>query len=78
MVMLDVEGSSFLPHQVRRMAGALVDVGHGRLTPAQVKGMLDGNEVGAVAGSLPPQGLCLLSVEYGNLSMEEDFGNGNN
>ena len=68
---LEVEGGSFLPHQVRRMAGALVDVGHGRLTPAQVKEMVDGNEVGAVAGSLPPQGLCLLGVEYQNMSMEE-------
>ena len=78
MVTLEVEGGSFLPHQVRRMAGALVDVGHGRLTPAQVKGMLDGNQVGAVAGSLPPRGLCLLTVEYGDLSMEEDIGNGRN
>jgi tRNA U38,U39,U40 pseudouridine synthase TruA len=56
------------------MAGALVEVGHGRLTPAQVKEMLDGNEVGAVAGSLPPQGLCLVRVEYEDLSMEEGFG----
>ena len=71
MVTLEVEGSSFLPHQVRRMAGALVDVGHGKLTPAQVKEMLDGDDAGAVAGSLPPQGLCLVRVEYGNMSMEE-------
>ena len=71
MVTLQVEGSSFLPHQVRRMAGALVDVGHGRLTPTQVKEMLDGDDVDAVAVSLPPQGLCLLRVEYENMTMEE-------
>ena len=73
MVTLEVEGSSFLPHQVRRMAGALVEVGHRRLTPAQVQEMVEGDEVGAVAGSLPPQGLCLLRVEYANMSMEEGF-----
>ena len=71
MVTLQVEGSSFLPHQVRRMAGALVDVGHGRLTPTQVKEMLDGDDVDAVAVSLPPQGLCLLRVEYEDMTMEE-------
>ena len=73
MITLEVQGGSFLPHQVRRMAGALVDVGHEKLTPAQVKEMLDGDEAGAVAGALPPQGLCLLRVEYDNLSMEEDL-----
>ncbi len=78
MVVLEVQGGSFLPHQVRRMAGALVDVGHRRTTPGQVKDMLDGKEAGAVAGSLPPQGLCLLRVEYENLSMEEDLANGRN
>ena len=78
MVTLEVEGNAFLPHQVRRMAGALVDVGHGRLTPEQVKGMLDGDEEEAVAVSLPPQGLCLLGVGYEDLSVEEDFENGRN
>ena len=73
MVTLEVEGGSFLPHQVRRMAGALVDVGHGRLTPAQVKGMLNGEDTDAVAGALPPQGLCLVRVEYRDISMEEDI-----
>ena len=74
MVTLEVEGGSFLPHQVRRMAGALVDAGHGRLAPAQVKEMLNGEEeTDAVANSLPPRGLCLVKVEYRDISIEEDI-----
>ena len=60
----EVEGSAFLPHQVRRMAGALVDVGRGALEPADVKSMLDGFSCGPVAHTLPPEGLCLLGVTY--------------
>ena len=67
IVTLEVEGNSFLPHQVRRMAGALVDVGLGRLAPAQLRSMVYGEQVDAVARSLPPRGLCLLRVNY------EDF-----
>jgi tRNA pseudouridine38-40 synthase len=71
-VTLEVEGGSFLPHQVRRMAGALVDVGQGRLTPAELKSMVDGDEVDAVAHSLPPQGLCLVKIEYEDFVTEGD------
>ncbi len=77
-VTLNVAGGSFLPHQVRRMAGALVDVGHNRLTSAQLKRMINGDEADAVANSLPPQGLCLMKVEYGDFLTEGDSGNDHN
>jgi tRNA U38,U39,U40 pseudouridine synthase TruA len=54
------------------MAGALVDVGQGRLTPAELKSMVDGDEVDAVAHSLPPQGLCLVKIEYEDFVTEGD------
>jgi len=59
----DVEGNSFLPHQVRRMAGALVDVGLKKLTLAEFRLMLEGG-TDSVARSLPPNGLCLIEVKY--------------
>jgi tRNA pseudouridine38-40 synthase len=62
----EVEGSAFLPHQVRRMAGALVDVGRGALEPADVKSMLEADAGGPVAHTLPPEGLCLVGVTYGD------------
>ncbi len=59
-----VEGNAFLPHQVRRMAGALVDVGRGALTSQSVSDMLVGESACTTARSLPAHGLCLLRVEY--------------
>jgi tRNA pseudouridine38-40 synthase len=63
-IVFEVEGTAFLPHQVRRMAGALVDVGRGAVSTEELKQQIDGNESGAVSRSLPPQGLCLVEVKY--------------
>ena len=63
-IRFEVEGSAFLPHQVRRMAGALVDLGRGVLSIEQLKQMIDGDENGVTSRSLPPQGLCLVKVKY--------------
>ena len=63
-IVFEVAGTAFLPHQVRRMAGALVDVGRGALSTEEIKQMIDGNESDAVSRSLPPQGLCLVEVKY--------------
>ena len=65
-VRIEVTGNAFLPHQVRRMAGALVDVGLGKLTSEDVRRILEGPVAGVVARALPPQGLCLVSVRYGD------------
>ena len=61
---LHVEGNAFLPHQVRRMAGSLVDVGLGRLEVTDVEKMMRGEETKATARSLPARGLCLVKVKY--------------
>ena len=58
-----LEADGFLPHQVRRMVGALERVGSGRLTPVQFAEMVDGPP--ASAGPVaPPQGLTLIAVHY--------------
>jgi tRNA pseudouridine38-40 synthase len=67
VIRFDIEGSSFLPRQVRRMAGALVDVGRGRLSAAELAGMIDLKETDRAAQALSPHGLCLMAVKY------EDF-----
>lgn len=63
-ITIEVEGNAFLPHQVRRMAGALVDVGRGALTCEDIAAMLEGNSDSATARSLPARGLCLMRVKY--------------
>ena len=64
LVEFRVEGNAFLPHQVRRMAGALVDVGLGRLSATEVEKMIEGEDTKATARSLPARGLCLEEVKY--------------
>jgi len=62
-VTFDFEGNAFLPHQVRRMVGSVVDVGKGKITLGQLGKMIEGEDI-AVSHSLPPEGLCLVSVKY--------------
>ena len=59
-----VTGNAFLQHQVRRMAGALAEVGRGRLSASDLRAMIEIRETDKVAHSLPAQGLCLVRVEY--------------
>ena len=66
LITFDVSANAFLPHQVRRMAGALVEVGRGKLPLDDFAGLLDGKRGIGGAPSLPPHGLCLMRVEYEN------------
>lgn len=63
----EVEANAFLPHQMRRIAGLLLAVGVGRLSPEGSRAMLDGHVapgLETVVKTLPPQGLCLMRVKY--------------
>ena len=55
-VVFDVVATSFLPQQVRRTAGALVDVGRGRLSMDEYSMMVEGALGQAVAHTLSPHG----------------------
>jgi len=71
MVTFRVRGSSFLQHQVRRMAGVLVETGKGKAAPGDINNMLSGKPSNSIAHSLPPNGLCLESVQYTNFPPED-------
>jgi tRNA pseudouridine38-40 synthase len=66
---LDVVANAFLPHQVRRMAGALVEVGKGKLSVEAYAGLLEG-EPASARPAAAAQGLYLVRVEYD----EDPFG----
>jgi tRNA pseudouridine38-40 synthase len=59
-----VRGRSFLRYMVRKLAGTLVDVGRGRLTPADITDLFALRDRTRSGPTLPPQGLFLISVEY--------------
>ncbi|MFB3776221.1 MAG: tRNA pseudouridine(38-40) synthase TruA [Bryobacteraceae bacterium] len=59
-----VQGSGFLKHMVRNLAGTLIEAGKGNLGAAEIKAFLDPPAAGKAGPSLPPHGLFLVSVEY--------------
>jgi tRNA pseudouridine38-40 synthase len=62
-VVCDMRGNAFLPHQVRRMVGALVEVGKGKLSVGAYAALLGGPPSSA-GPAAPPQGLYLMRVLY--------------
>ena len=62
---LEVEGRSFLYNMARTLAAALVEVGRGRMTRADLEIRLDPAWNGPrVPVCAPPQGLCLEWIQY--------------
>ncbi len=62
-VICDVVANAFLPHQVRRMIGALVEVGKGNLGVEAYSALLEGPPASA-GPAAPSQGLYLVEVTY--------------
>ncbi|XP_030319363.1 tRNA pseudouridine synthase-like 1 isoform X2 [Calypte anna] len=69
---------SFLYRQVRRMVGALVAVGQGKLTPQDIKELLEIKDSQAFPSyaMAPPSGLFLKSVEYNAADLESTISPG--
>ncbi len=63
-VRIDVSGSGFLYNMVRIIAGTLVEVGRGRMTPDAVSSAIASKDRRNAGPTLPPTGLCLEWVRY--------------
>jgi tRNA pseudouridine38-40 synthase len=61
---LNFLGDGFLRYQVRRMVGALLEVGRGRLTLGQFQQLLDRPQAGVPIPTAPARGLSLERVFY--------------
>jgi tRNA pseudouridine38-40 synthase len=59
-----VRGQSFLRYMVRKMVGTLLEVGKGRLEPADIPGLLEKRDRSLCGPTAPPEGLYLVSLEY--------------
>lgn len=57
-------GEGFLRYQVRRMVGALLQVGRGRMTVGAFDDLLESPTPGAPISTAPARGLCLERVYY--------------
>jgi tRNA pseudouridine38-40 synthase len=63
-VRITAEAEGFLYKMVRSLAGVLVAVGEGRLTPGQVRAILRGRARIPAVQTAPPEGLFLAQVFY--------------
>src|SRR4029077_20213283 len=59
-----VRGRSFLRYMVRKMVGTLLDVGRGRLQPADIEKLFALRDRSRSGPTVPPQGLCMVKVEH--------------
>ncbi|MBI2761461.1 MAG: tRNA pseudouridine(38-40) synthase TruA [Chloroflexi bacterium] len=65
-IIVEMCANAFLPHQVRRTAGALVEVGRGRLPQGTFRRWLEHPRTGLAGPAAPPHGLSLVWVQYGD------------
>jgi tRNA pseudouridine38-40 synthase len=63
-VRIEISGSGFLWNMVRIVAGTLVDVGRGRLSPDDVSRAIESKDRRLAGPTLPPTGLCLEWIRY--------------
>src|SRR6202521_4388739 len=59
-----VRGRSFLRSMVRKMVGTLREAGRGKLTPADIDRLYELKDRSKSGPTVPPQGLCMVSVEH--------------
>lgn len=61
-----VRANAFLPHMVRNLVGALVEVGAGTREPRWIETLLELRDRKKSPPPAPPDGLTLWSVDYGS------------
>lgn len=64
-VTVDVSANAYLSRMVRSIAGCLVAAGLGEIRPDEVSGILAARDRARVKRLAPPEGLCLMQVDYG-------------
>ncbi|MCD8050831.1 MAG: tRNA pseudouridine(38-40) synthase TruA [Clostridiales bacterium] len=60
----NVHGTGFLQNMVRILVGTLLEVGYGRMAPEQMADILEAKDRRLAGPTAPPEGLCLVKVDY--------------
>jgi tRNA pseudouridine38-40 synthase len=74
LVEFRVRANAFLPHMVRNITGALIEVGTGSHEPKLIESLLAERDRKQAPSPAPPDGLTLWSVEYDNRNYEQKPG----
>ena len=64
LLYFNYHGTGFLQNMVRILTGTLLEVGQGKRTPESVKAALEAKDRTQAGYTAPPQGLCLMRVDY--------------
>ena len=64
LITFKIEADGFLRYMVRNIVGTLVDVGLGKVTPAEFKGILESKNRSNASATAPAHGLFLMEVKY--------------
>jgi len=68
-----VRGKSFLRYMVRKIVGTLLEVGRGRILPAQISEIMAMKDRSRSGPTAPPEGLYLVSLEYPDVWARESW-----
>ena len=63
-IYFDFHGTVFLQNMVRILVGTLLEVGKGKIKPEQIPDILEAKNRQMAGPTAPPQGLCLIKVDY--------------
>lgn len=63
-IYIELTGNGFLYNMVRIISGTLLDVGSGKIAPEEIKNIIETKDRKLAGKTLPPQGLCLVEVNY--------------
>jgi tRNA pseudouridine38-40 synthase len=69
-----IEADALLQYMARNITGTLVDVGLGKLSPADVKRILASKDRAQAGRTAPARGLYLVSVEYDSKRRKKERG----
>lgn len=69
-ITIRIRGNGFLYNMVRIIVGTLLRVGRAFYTPCRVKEILEAGNRQAAGVTAPPQGLMLVGIEYGKMSLD--------
>jgi tRNA pseudouridine38-40 synthase len=64
LIGFEITANAFLRHMVRGIVGTLVEVGRGRLKPAQLGTILEAEDRRRAGPNAPPHGLMLTGVDF--------------
>jgi tRNA pseudouridine38-40 synthase len=71
-IFFDMVANAFLPHQVRRTIGSLMEVGSGRMAITEFQKIANSGKIGQAKVAASPKGLYLIKVNYSNIGFSNE------